>query len=345
MKEEFLADGNYKMWIVELKGRIQSAQIKAAVSVNRQLLELYWELGREICEMQKKAKWGDGLIEQLAKDLTGAFPGMKGFSRRNLLYIKKWYTFYQGSEFVQQIAAQIPWWHNVVIITQCLNLEEALFYVNKTIENNWSRAILTAQIETKLFERSGKVISNFDKTLPLPQADLARETLKNPYNFDFLTLGKEAGERDLEQALAGHIQQFLLELGQGFAYMGRQFPLEVGGEQFYLDLLFYHTRLRCYVIVELKTTKFSPEYVGKLNFYLNVLNDKMKHEQDQPSVGILLCRTPDKLIVEYALKSVLNPLGVAEYRITNAIPEDLKGSLPSIEELEQELGMGVEVQK
>jgi predicted nuclease of restriction endonuclease-like (RecB) superfamily len=339
MKQEFAADGDYKMWIVDLKGRIQSAQIKAALTVNSQLLELYWELGREICEKQKKARWGDGLIQQLAKDLSGAFPGMKGFSRTNLFYIKQWYLFYRAAGIVPQVVGLIPWGHNREIISKCISVEEALFYAQRTMENNWSRAILTAQIETKLFERSGKIINNFDKTLPLPQADLARETLKNPYNFDFLTLGKEAGERDLEQALAGHIQQFLLELGQGFAYMGKQFPLEVEGEQFYLDLLFYHTRLHCYVVVELKTTKFSPEYVGKLNFYLNVLNDKMKHEQDQPSVGILLCRTPDKLIVEYALKSVLNPLGVAEYRITNAIPEDLKGSLPSIEELEQEIGV------
>lgn len=218
MKQEFLADGDYKMWIVELKGRIQAAQIKAAVSVNRHLLQLYWELGKEICEKQRTAEWGDGLIEQLAKDLSAAFPGIKGFSRTNLFYIKKWYSFYGTassngqSELVQQVVGLIPWGHNVLIINRCSKIEEALFYVHRTIENNWSRAILTAQIETKLFERSGKIINNFDKTLPLPQADLARETLKNPYNFDFLTLGKEAGERDLEQELAGHIQRFLLDV-------------------------------------------------------------------------------------------------------------------------------------
>jgi len=195
------------------------------------------------------------------------------------------------------------------------------------------------QMEGKLFERTGKMINNFAVTLPAPQADLARETLKNPYNFDFLTIGERAKERDLEQALAEHIQHFLLELGQGFAYMGRQFPLEVDGDHFYLDLLFYHTRLRCYVIVELKATDFIPEYAGKLNFYLNVVNAQLKHEQDQPTVGILLCKTPNKVVVEYALKNILNPLGVGEYRITSAIPENMRGSLPSIEEFEQELNL------
>jgi predicted nuclease of restriction endonuclease-like (RecB) superfamily len=332
-----------------LKGKIQGAQIKAAMTVNRQLLELYWELGREICKKQKKAKWGDGLIEQLAKDLSGAFPGMKGFSRVNLFFIKKWYLFYHSAGIVPQVVVQIPWGHNREILYKCSRIDEALFYAQKAVENNWSRAMLVIQMEGKLYERHGKIINNFDRTLPMPQADLARETLKNPYNFDFLTIGEKAKERDLEQALADHIQRFLLELGQGFAYMGRQFPLEVGGEHFYIDLLFYHTRLRCYVVVELKATEFRPEYAGKLNFYLNVLNDKLKVEQDQPSVGILLCKTSSKVTVEYALKNILNPLGVGEYRITSAIPENLKGSLPSIEELEQELGREVaaepEVQK
>lgn len=343
MKQEFLSDGNYKTWVVELKSRIQSAQIKAAVSVNRQLLEVYWELGREISEKQKKAKWGDGLIDQLAKDLSGAFPGMKGFSRANLFFIRKWYLLYYELEIVSQVVRQIPWGHNVLIINRCLRVEEALFYARKTMENGWSRAALLMQMEGSLYERSGKIINNFDKTLSMPQADLARETLKNPYNFDFLTIGEKAKERDLEQALAEHIQRFLLELGQGFAFMGRQYSLEVDRDHFYVDLLFYHTRLRCYVVVELKATEFRPEYAGKLNFYLNVLNDKLKLELDQPSVGILLCKTSNKVTVEYALKNILNPLGVGEYRITSAIPENLKGSLPSIEELEQELGMGVAV--
>jgi predicted nuclease of restriction endonuclease-like (RecB) superfamily len=301
---------------------------------------------------QEKANWGEGLVDQLAKDLSVAFPGIKGFSRANLFFIKKWYLFYQPSQIVvqyentvenydfekvSQLVRQIPWGHNREIIMKCANIEMALFYIQGIIQNNWSRAILLAQIESKLYERQGKAIQNFKLALPALQADLARETLKNPYNFDFLTLGKEARERDLETAITEHIQKFLLELGQGFAYMGRQFAINVGGDDFYLDLLFYHTRLRCYVIVELKATEFRPEYAGKLNFYLNVVNAQFKHPQDQPSIGILLCKTPNKVMVEYALQNITNPLGVAEYQIMNAIPDNLKGDLPSIEELEQEL--------
>jgi len=248
------------------------------------------------------------------------FPGVKGFSKSNLSYIRQWYTFYSRSVIVPQVVGemqgvvlqyirQIPWGHNREIVSKCQNVSEALFYVQRTIQNNWSRAILLAQIESKLYERQGKAIHNFQLTLPEPQADLTRDTLKNPYNFDFLTLGQEAKEHDLETALTTHIQKFLLELGQGFAYMGRQFRINVAGDDFYPDLLFYHTRLRCYVVVELKATAFQPEYAGKLNFYLNVVNAQLRH-----------------------------PLGVAEYQIINAVPDNLKGELPSIEELERELG-------
>jgi predicted nuclease of restriction endonuclease-like (RecB) superfamily len=273
-------------------------------------------LGKEICEKQEKANWGEGLIDQLAKDLSAAFPGVKGFSRANLFFIWKWYRFYrnpvqpvqntetEGLEFVSQVVRQIPWGHNREIIMKCSNVESAIFYVRETIKNNWSRTMLVLQIESKLYERQGKAIQNFQTVLPTPQADLARETLKNPYNFDFLTLGREAGERDLETALTDHIQKFLLELGQGFAYMGRQFPINVGGD----------------------------------DFYLNAVNAQLKHPQDQPSIGILLCKTPNKVMVEYSLENIFSPLGVSEYRITSAVPEDLKGSLPSIEALEQELG-------
>jgi predicted nuclease of restriction endonuclease-like (RecB) superfamily len=243
----------------------------------------------------------------------------------------------ESVERVSQLVRQIPWGHNREIIMKCPTMESALFYVQKTIQNNWSRSILLTQIESKLFERQGKAIQNFQSALPAPQADLAREMLKNPYNFDFLCLGEEAGERDVEGALTHHIQKFLLELGQGFSYMGRQYPLTVGGDDFYLDLLFYHTRLRCYVVVELKATEFKPEYVGKLNFYLNVVNAQLRHPQDQPSIGILLCKTANKVVIEYSLENISSPLGVSEYQIMNSIPENLKGNLPSIEELEQEL--------
>ena len=374
MTRKLSVDSQYKKWVVELKGKIGAAQIKAAMTVNRQLLELYWQLGKDIYEKQQKANWGDGLIEQLSKDLSAAFPNIKGFSRANLFFIRKWYLFYREAEIVQQVVgeiggkekvpqvvgvlegsekvsqvvrlmgekvsqvvAEIPWGHNRLIISKCSDVKEALFYVRETIRNNWSRAVLGAQIESGLYRRRGKTINNFDVTLDGPQADLARETLKNPYNFDFLMLGKDTQERDLENALIDHVQNFILELGQGFAYMGKQFPIKVGGEEFYLDLLFYHTRLRCYVVIELKATEFKPEYAGKLNFYLNVVNKQFRHAQDQPSVGILLCKTPNKIIVEYALENISGPLGVAEYQIMRSVPEDLRGELPSIEELEGEL--------
>ncbi|MDQ6813802.1 MAG: PDDEXK nuclease domain-containing protein [Bacteroidota bacterium] len=351
-------DKVYKEWLEALKKKIQSSQIKAAIKVNTELLNLYWQLGEEIIAKQKESNWGDAIIDQLSKDLTIAFPGMKGFSKRNLFYVRQWYLFYaegfkklpqlvaqldpgnlpnSNSEFVPQLVAQIPWGHNREIISKCSGVEEAIYYVQQTIKNNWSRAVLVAQIETKLYQRQGKAIHNFEVTLPQPMADLARETFKNPYVLDFLTIGKEAQERDLEQALTAQIQKFLLELGQGFAYMGKQYPIHVGDSDFFLDLLFYHTRLRSYIIVELKVTDFQPEFAGKLNFYLNVIDDQLRHPSDQPSIGILLCKTPNKVVVEYALKNVNSPLGVAEYQLTEAIPENLKGELPSIEDLEREL--------
>ena len=338
MNINIAADKQYKKWIVELKDKIQHAQIKAAISVNRELLSLYWELGREMLEKEKKAGWGDALIKQLSKDLSLAFPGVTGFSARNLFYIKRWFSFYKDAgEKVPQLVALIPWGHNREIITKCSVVEEALFYVQATIQNNWSRAVLLLQMESDLYNRRGKAIDNFGETLPPPQADLARETLKNPYNFDFLSLGEEAGERGLENGLIDQIQKFLMELGQGFAFMGRQFRLDVGGDDFYLDLLFYHTHLHCYFVVEIKATAFKPEYAGKLNFYLNVVNAQLRRPEDQPSIGILLCKTPNKLVVDYALQNVSSPLGVTEYQIMKAIPETLKGALPSVEDLEQEL--------
>lgn len=334
-------DKNYKDWLAELKQKIQSAQMKAAVKVNYELLNLYWEMGKDIIEKQQQSNWGDSIIDQLSKDLSGAFRDMKGFSRSNLFFIRKWYLFYQSAsdaayyEKVSQLVRQIPWGHNREIIMKCKDITEAIFYVQETIKNNWSRSTLLVQIENSLFQRTGNAIHNFEETLPQPQADLAKETLKNPYNFDFLTIGKEAQEREIETALIDHIQKFLLELGQGFAYMGRQYHLIVAGDDFYLDLLFYHTKLRCYVVVELKTSEFRPEYVGKLNFYLNVVDDKLRHPQDLPTIGILLCKTPNKTVVEYSLKNISTPLGISEYQIIRSIPENFKGDLPTIEDLEK----------
>ncbi|MDF2191306.1 PDDEXK nuclease domain-containing protein [Paraflavitalea sp. CAU 1676] len=311
---------DYQTWLDTLKNRVKDSQIKAAIQVNRELLLLYWEIGQQIIEKQQTAGWGDSIIDQLSFDLLTAFPGMKGFSRTNLFYIKKWVTFYKAAETagvpatkVPQLVGSIPWGHNREIITKCSTVQEAIFYVRETISQNWSRSVLLAQLAGKLHERKGAAIHNFQETLPLPQADLAHETLKNPYSFDFLQMSAEYSERELETALIDKIQKFLLELGQGFAFVGRQYLLKAGISDFFLDLLFYHIKLKCYVVVELKTSDFQPEFAGKLNFYLNVVDDKLRDKTDNPTIGLLLCRAPDKIVVEYSLKNLNTPLGVAEY--------------------------------
>jgi len=355
MTSKLTIDKQYKDWLTDLKHKVRHAQIKAALKVNAELLTLYWELGADLVEKQLNAKWGDGLIEQLSTDLSAEFPEMKGFSRSNLMYIKKWHLFYSQSgaivqqavgqlavePFIQQVIAlitQIPWGHNIAIITKCKQLDEALYYVQNTLTHNWSRAVLVHQIESKLYQREGKAINNFDLTLPKPQSDLAKQTLKDPYIFDFLRLTKEYNERDLENGLVEHITKFLLELGAGFSYLSRQYHLEIGGQDFYIDLLFYHVKLHCYVVIELKTTPFQPEYTGKLNFYLSAVDDLLRSGQDQPSIGILICKDKNKTLAEYALRDIHKPIGVSEYQLTQSLPDDLKASLPSIEEIERELG-------
>lgn len=357
----------YTQWLRQLKERVRSAQIKAALKVNAELLELYWDLGKEIVEKEKEAKWGSGLIEQLSSDLTKEFPEIQGFSRTNLFYIRKWYLFYSGSmpivpqavgqlknskrktsslnkrknttavPIVPQLVGQIPWGHHREIITQCKQVKEALFYIAQTIQNNWSRTVLMHQLETNLFKRKGKALTNFAFTLPKQQGDLANELLKNPYHFEFLQLGEKATEKDLETALTDQLVKFLLELGAGFAYINRQQLLVVDGEDFFIDLLFYHTRLHCYVVVELKMDNFKPEYAGKLNFYLAAVDAQLKAPQDQPSIGLLLCKKAGKFIVEYSLKNISTPIGVSEYKLTETIPTSLKGKLPSIQQIEKGL--------
>ena len=269
------------------------------------------------------------------------FPDVKGFSKRNLEQIRRWYRFWSGDvEFAQQAATQflqIPWWHNVIIVSKAKSQEEALFYVRETLEFGWSRNVLVQQIDSGLWQRKGKALTNFSKTLPSTQSDLAQQSLKDPYVFDFLALTENHNERELEKGLVKHMTQFLLELGAGFAYMGQQVPIAVGDKDFYLDLLFYHTQLHCYVVIELKATDFAPEYAGKLNFYINAVDSQLKSESDQPTVGLLLCRTKDKLIAEYALRGINTPIGVSEYQLTQSLPDDLKASLPSIEMIEAEL--------
>jgi predicted nuclease of restriction endonuclease-like (RecB) superfamily len=327
----------YDEFLRGLKERIRTSQVKAALAVNRELVLLYWRIGQDILERQRQSGWGSKVIDRLAADLRSAFPEMSGFSPRNLKYMRAFAEAWPDEDFVQQVAAQLPWFHNCTILDKLKNLAERIWYAQQTIENGWSRNILIHQIESNLFHRKGKAITNFDRTLPAPQSELAQQIIKDPYNFDFLSLGSEAKERDLERGLIAQLQKFLLELGVGFAFVGSQYPLEVDGEDFFIDLLFYHLKLRCFVVIDLKMDQFRPEYAGKMNFYLSAVDDLLKHSSDQPSLGIILCKTKKKMVVEYALRDTSKPLGVAEYRITAALPERLKGNLPSIEDLEAEL--------
>jgi predicted nuclease of restriction endonuclease-like (RecB) superfamily len=333
-------DKNYIETLVELKEKIKTAQIKAALSVNSEMICLYWEIGKTILEQQEKQGWGANIINQLSKDLQKSFPEMKGFSSRNLSYMKKLAEIYPDFTFLQQVVAKLPWGQNIVLLDKISTKEERIWYIQKTIKNGWSRNVLVHQIESQLYERQAfqdNKTTNFLTVLPSPASDLAQDMLKDPYKFDFLGIGEESQEREIENALVWHMKKFLLELGAGFAFVGQQYHLEVGGEDFYLDLLFYHLKLRCYVVIELKSQEFKPEYAGKLNFYLSAVDDLLRHPDDTPSIGILLCKTKNKTIAEYALRDMSKPIGISEYKLTSAIPDELKASLPSIEELEKEL--------
>ncbi len=401
MDDRLVKTTEYKDFIESVKSKIQSSQIKAAVLVNVEFLKLYWDLAQNIVEKQQHTSWGDGFIEQISKDLKDAFPNMKGFSKRNILYMKKWFLYYtdpkvpqlvaqigeygkspqlvdrldeakKGQRVVAQIDEngksqqdvgeldkvpqlegeldktqktpqsvaqifQIPWGHNREIITKCKMHEEALFYVNQTVANNWSRAVLVHQIEFDLFHREGKALSNFETTLPAPQSDLAKQILKDPYVFDFLDLQTKHDEKELEDALIDHVAKFLRELGIGFSYIGRQYRIEVAGDEFFIDLLFYHVKLHCFVVVELKTVKFVPEFAGKLNFYVTTIDEQLRDDADNATIGLLICKSKNKTVVEYSLKDIQKPIGVSEYIITKKLPKSLQSVLPSIEEIEAEL--------
>ena len=328
---------DYERLLRDIKDRIKNAQFRAALSVNRELVLLYWELGREILGRQEEQGWGAKVIDRLAADLRRAFPEMSGFSPRNLKYMRSFASAWPEEPIVQQLVAQIPWGHNVRLLDQVSDPVERAWYVQKTLEHGWSRSVLALQVESGLFRRQGKAITNFEATLPNPQSDLAHQLLKDPYNFDFLTLGDDAHERELERGLLEHIRSFLLELGVGFAFVGSQYHLEVGGEDFYIDLLFYHLKLRAYVVVELKTTEFRPEYAGKMNFYLSAVDDLLRHPADEPSVGLILCKGKNQVMAEYALRDMGKPIGISNFKLAETLPESLKGKLPTIADLEAEL--------
>lgn len=333
-----LAD--YQDWLNTIKQRVQSARLRVALAANRELIQFYWELGAQIAEKQAQSQWGDKLIPQLSADLQKAFPDLKGLSASNLKYCLRFCQFYAGTAatpFGQQPVDQIPWGHNILIFTKCSSIAEAGFYITQTIEQGWSRDLLALQLKSRLHERAGKAVTNFSRTLPAPQSDLAQQTLKDPYTFDFMALTTPYNERDVERQLMQHITHFLLELGKGFAFIGRQYHLEVAGNDYYIDLLFYHVTLKCYVVVELKNRRFIPEYAGKLNFYLSSVDSLLKRDDDQPTIGLLLCRDKNNIEVEFALRDMNKSMGVSEYTLVETLPDNLKGALPTVEEIEQDL--------
>jgi predicted nuclease of restriction endonuclease-like (RecB) superfamily len=331
----------YFQFLETLKSRVISARYQAARSVNKELILLYHYLGTEILKSQEAYGWGAKIIDQLSSDLHAEFPGMKGFSPRNLKYMRKFAQEYPDAEFVQQVVAQLPWGHHTCLLDRVPDKQNRLFYVKQAMEHGWSRNRMVSQIEGLLHQRQGKAITNFKEKLPSLQSDLAHYALKDPYLFDFLSIGDEAHEREMEKALIQHMEKFLLELGAGFAFVGRQHHLEVGGQDFYIDLLFYHLKLRCFVVIELKDKDFKPEYAGKMNFYLSAVDDLIKHSSDQPSIGLILCKSKNNVLAEYTLRDMAKPIGLAKYKLCEVLPENLSTALPSIEELEAELSKEV----
>lgn len=330
-------DNNYISFLEQLKIRVITSRYQAARAVNKELILLYHHIGTEILNRQKEYGWGAKVIDQISKDLSSEFPEMKGFSTRNLKYMRQFAAEYPEIQFVQEVLAQLTWYHNITLLEKLSDTDVRLFYVKNAIEHGWSRNIMVMQIEQALHTRKGKAISNFKLKLPSPQSDLAHYTLKDPYIFDFLTVGQEAHEREIEKGLVQHIEKFLLELGTGFAFVGRQFHLKISNKDFYIDTLFYHYKLRCFVVIELKGGEFKPEHSGQINFYLSAVDDLIKHPSDNPSIGLILCRSKDNVVAEYALRNTSRPIGLAEYRITESLPKDLETALPTIKQIENEL--------
>lgn len=352
----------YAELLSDIKQRVRHAQTRAMLAVNAELIRLYWEIGALIDRRQQQEGWGAGVISRLARDLHNELPEEKGFSERNIKRMLTFYREYPQMNFVPQAVAQtgthseqlhntpqfetqllqaIPWGHHAELIAKVKELPTRRWYMQATLQYGWSRNILVMQIESAAHLRHGRTVSNFASRLPAPESDLVQQTLKDPYLFDFLTLEPGFHERELETGLVAHLEKFLLELGQGFAFVGRQYHLEVGDQDFYIDLLFYHLKLRRYVVIELKRGDFKPEYAGKITFYCNVVDDKLRHETDQPTIGLILCQQPNRVLAEYALRGVDKPIGVSSYELTRALPENLESSLPSIEQIERELQGGL----
>ena len=327
---------SYIAFISDLKQRISAARLRASLSINRELVLLYWGIGREILTRQEREGWGARVIDRVATDLRTAFPEMTGLSARNLNYMRAFAAAWPDPEFVQQVVAQLPWGHNVRLLDALANPDERAWYARHAIANGWSRNVLDHQIASRLIERQGAALTNFERTLPAEQSELAQQIIKDPYNLDFLSFGPDLLERDLERGMIEHLRALILELGKGFAFVGSQYHLEVGGQDYYLDLLFYHLRLRCFVVIELKIEDFKPEFAGKMNFYLSAVDDQLRHPDDKPTIGIILCKGRNKVVVEYSLRDTSKPMGVAAYHFSPALPPPLREELPTFEELAKE---------
>ena len=336
VKRVLMNSSEYISIVEKIKSEITSAQYRAAVHVNADMLLLYYDIG---CVINEHKTWGNKFIDNLASDIRMEFPESKGYSVRNLKYMAKFAETYPVREFVQQVVAQIPWGHNVVLLDKVSDAKEREWYIKKSAKNGWSRNVLVHQIESGLYQRQVLVdkVSNFESRLPSPQSELAVQTMKDPYVFDFIPFREEMLERDIEQALVRDVTKLLLELGTGFAFLGNQYHLNVGGDDFYIDLLFYNLNLRCYVVIELKAGDFKPEYAGQLNFYLSAVDGILKKEEDNPSIGLLLCKSKNNLVAEYSLKDISKPIGVSEYKVIGSLPDALKEQLPSVEDIQKRI--------
>ena len=341
---KIINDENYQKWICEIKELVHVSQLKAAVQVNTEMIRMYWHIGKEISDKHADAIWGTGFYKTMSQSLKEEFPSVSGFSVTNLKYMKRFFEFYKSdNEKRQQVVddlekiCSIPWGHHILIMTKCENVTEALFYVRKTLENGWSRAMLLNFLDVNLYKSQGKAITNFDRQLPALQSDLAKEVIKDPYNFDFLTLTEGYREKELEDALTNNITKFLLELGQGFAYIGRQQPIMIGQKEMAMDLLFYHMKLRCYVVIDLKVGEFDASYTSQIGTYVVAVNHQLKTEMDNPTIGLIICKTKDNVVAEYSLEASSVPIGISEYQLSKVLPKEIESSLPSIEEIEKSL--------
>jgi len=339
-----LINNNEYFEIVEnIKSQIHAAQYKAVLGANVEMLTLYWNIGKVIIE---NFKWGNKFVENLSRDIKTEFPKAEGYSVRNLTYMRKFAEAYPDIEILQHPVAKLPWKNNITLIEKIKDKEKRDWYIAKNLENGWNNVVLTHQIEMKLYERQAvaEKVSNFGKTLPPPQSELAKETMKDPYLFDFVEASETKVEREIEEELVNNITKFLLELGSGFAFVGKQYHIEVGGQDFYMDLLFYHLELRCFIVIELKNTAFKPEYAGKLNFYLSAVDNTMRKKVDNPTIGLLLCKEKNNIIAEYSLQEINRPIGVSEYKLVEKLPSELENALPSVEDIEKRIKAKYEIE-